>query len=177
MLNISIGLIPPAGEQHLTTMTSNMDSTLNSETDEIKDKPLRNQTKTDVTSELNTFFKVGADDKTQKQDNTHDKQAPKTTDTSENVNTSQGITYKKSRKRNNKGNISTMRESNHGTNTGKHINGSTSKEHKNVTRSNGRQRAMSSTEMVVWLADTLEGILRSGEDSKHRLGTSGKGNE
>ncbi|KAK8380729.1 hypothetical protein O3P69_007983 [Scylla paramamosain] len=33
---------------------------------------------------------------------------------------------------------------------------------------------MSSTDMVVWLADTLEGILRSGEDAQHGLGTSGK---
>ncbi|XP_063879463.1 uncharacterized protein LOC135110822 [Scylla paramamosain] len=162
-------------EQHLTTVSSNTDSAFSSETDEIKDRPLRNQSRTDVTRGINTFHKAGAGDKIQKQDNTHEKEPPKSTNTSEDGKTSRGITYKKTRRRDNtKKHNSTARESGQGTKAEQHVNGSTSKEHKNVTRSNGRQRAMSSTDMVVWLADTLEGILRSGEDAQHGLGTSGK---
>lgn len=152
------------------------------ETDGSNDRTTRNLSRAEVTSKLNTFAKTSNDDKTNKE-NTHAKKTLKSTNISENVKISGGMTHEKSRKRDSpKKNNSSVKDSNQRANTEEHSNGSTPKEankqkneHKNVTRNNGRQRAMSSTDMVVWLADALEGILRSGEDKQHSLSASGRG--
>ncbi|KAG0712156.1 hypothetical protein GWK47_019059 [Chionoecetes opilio] len=152
-----------------------------SDTDRIKDKSLKNLSRADATSTMNTFDKTSDSDSNTKKDKArHIIKTAKSTDISENVKNGAELTPETSLKINSpKQKTSDVRESDQKAPTQPHNNGSTSKdarvhkdEHKNLTRTSGRQRAMSSTDMVVRLADALEGILRSEDNMHHTLSAS-----
>ena len=155
----------------------------NSETESTNDRLNKNLSRANMTSRINTLDETDDDDDaSKKEENTHIKKQQKSPDISENVKINGEVTHEKSRRDNPKKNNSTVKESDQRERTEQHSKGITSKdaskqkgEDKNITRNNGRQRAMSSTDMVVWLADTLDRILRNGESRQHSLSTTGSG--